>query len=162
MGGLPHWAKDTEMARHTYNARCETVATKPSYRDAWRLGRRCIIPVQAFYEPDWRSGKAVPTRISRADGLPMGVAGIWKGWKSSSGDILRSFSMLTIHAGEHPLMRCFHRPDDEKRMVVILEPHQFDDWLYVPVEQIWAFLQTFPAEKLVAQPAVGDRLATLL
>ncbi len=61
-----------------------------------------------------------------------------------------------------PLMRCFHRPDDEKRMVVILEPHQFDDWLYVPVEQIWAFLQTFPAEKLVAQPAVGDRLATLL
>lgn len=68
MGGLPHWAKDTEMARHTYNARSETVATKLSYRDAWRLGRRCIIPVQAFYEPDWRSGKAVPTRISRADG----------------------------------------------------------------------------------------------
>ena len=59
-------------------------------------------------------------------------------------------------------MRCFHRPEDEKRMLVILEPHQFDDWLYVPVEQIWAFLQTFPAEKLVAQPAVGDRLATLL
>lgn len=160
-GLVPHWAKDTAIARHTYNARSETVATKPSYRDAWRLGRRCIIPVQALYEPDWRSGKAVPTRICRADGLPMGVAGIWTGWKSPSGAILRSFSMLTIHAGAHPLMRCFHKPEDEKRMVVILEPHQFDDWLDAPVEQSWAFLQAFPAENLVAQQAVGGRPASL-
>ena len=154
--------KDATIARHTYNARAETVAEKPSYRDAWRLGRHCIIPVEAFYEPDWRSGKAVSTRTSRADGQPMGLAGIWTGWKSPSGEILRSFSMPTINADQHPLMSQFHKPDDEKRMMVILEPHQFDDWLYAPVEQSWAFLQAFPAEKLVAQPAVGDRLATLL
>ena len=79
-GLIPHWAKDMTIARLTYNARSETVPEKPSYRDAWRLGRRCIIPADAFYEPDWRSGKAVPTRISRADGEPMGLAGIWTGW----------------------------------------------------------------------------------
>ncbi|WP_202428153.1 SOS response-associated peptidase family protein [Malikia spinosa] len=41
-----------------------------------------IIPAEAFYEPDWRSGKAVPTRITRADRQPMGIAGIWMGWKA--------------------------------------------------------------------------------
>lgn len=149
-GLIPHWAKDATIARHTYNARAETVAEKPSYRDAWRLGRHCIIPVEGFYEPDWRSGNAVATRISRADGQPMGLAGIWTGWKSPSGEILRSFSMLTINADQHPLMNLFHKPTDEKRMVVILEPEQFEDWLDAPAQRSVEFLQAFPAEGLVA------------
>lgn len=148
-GLIPHWAKDATIARHTYNARAETVAEKPSYRDAWRLGRHCIIPVEAFYEPDWRSGKAVATRISRADGQPMGLAGIWTGWKSPSGEILRSFSMLTINADQHPVMNQFHKPTDEKRMVVILEPQQFDNWLAAPAHRSMEFLLAFPAEGLV-------------
>lgn len=147
-GLIPHWAKDATIARHTYNARAETVAEKPSYRDAWRLGRHCIIPVEAFYEPDWRSGRAVTTRISRADGQPMGLAGIWTGWKSPSGEILRSFSMLTINADQHPFMKQFHKPTDEKRMVVILEPDQFDDWLDAPAQRSMELLQAFPAEGL--------------
>ena len=77
LGLIPHWATDTTVARHMYNARSETVASKPSFRDAWRHGQRCIVPAEAFYEPDWRSGKAVPTRIARADGEPMGIAGLW-------------------------------------------------------------------------------------
>ena len=72
-GMIPHWAKDATVARRTYNARSETVAEKPSFRDAWRLARHCIIPAEAIYEPDWRSGKAVATRISRADGQPMAM-----------------------------------------------------------------------------------------
>lgn len=56
-GLVPHWAEDLKLARSTYNARTETVATKPSFRDAWRKSRHCIIPAAAFYEPDWRSGK---------------------------------------------------------------------------------------------------------
>lgn len=147
-GLIPHWAKDATIARHTYNARVETVADKPSYRDAWRLGRHCIIPVEAFYEPDWRSGRAVATRIRRADGRPMGLAGIWTGWKSPAGEILRSFSMLTINADQHPLMNQFHKPTDEKRMVVILEPEQFNDWLAAPAQRSMEFLQAFPAEGL--------------
>lgn len=128
-GLIPHWAKDDSFGRRTYNARSETVAVKPSYRDAWRLGRRCIIPAMAFYEPDWRSGRAVSTRISRADGQPMGIAGIWSGWKAPSGETVRSFSMLTVNADEHPLTNRFHKPGDEKRMVVILREDQFASWL---------------------------------
>ena len=51
-GLIPHWATDTKIARQTYNARSETVAVKPSYRDAWKKGHHCIIPADAFYEPD--------------------------------------------------------------------------------------------------------------
>jgi putative SOS response-associated peptidase YedK len=112
-GLIPHWARDMTIARHTYNARSETVTAKPSYRDAWRLGRRCIIPADAFYEPDWRSGKAVPTRISRADGRPMGIAGIWTGWRAPDGRIVRSYSMLTVNADDHPLMKQFHKPQHD-------------------------------------------------
>ena len=76
-GLVPHWAKDEKFGRRTFNARSETAATLPSFRDAWRKRHRCIIPAEAIFEPDWRSGKAVPTRITRADGEPMGIAGLW-------------------------------------------------------------------------------------
>lgn len=150
-GLIPHWAADTKIARSTYNARSETVAEKPSYRDAWRLGRRCIIPADAFYEPDWRSGKAIPTKISRVDGKPMGIAGLWTGWKSPSGDILRSYTMLTINADTHPLMRLLHKPTDEKRMVVILPDDQYDDWLSADGNVSREFLREYPAELLTAE-----------
>jgi putative SOS response-associated peptidase YedK len=149
-GLIPHWSKDMTIARRTYNARSETVAEKPSYRDAWRLGRRCIIPAEAFYEPDWRSGKAVPTRIARADGQPMGVAGIWTGWRSPDGSIVRSYSMLTINADDHPLMRQFHKPQDEKRMVVILPEERYQDWLYAPLDRASEFLQQYPTDALIS------------
>jgi len=67
-GLIPHWATDVNIGRQTYNARSETVAAKPSFRDAWKNAQHCIIPVDAFFEPDWRSGKAIPTRISCAGG----------------------------------------------------------------------------------------------
>ena len=120
-GLIPHWAKDTTISRNTYNSRSETVHEKPSYRDAWRLARHCIIPAEAIYEPDWRSGRAVPTRISRADGKPMGIAGLWSVWKNPGGETTYSYTMLTINADQHPFMRQFHKPDDEKRSVVILQ-----------------------------------------
>lgn len=119
-GLIPHWATDTTIARHTFNARSETVATKPSFRHAWRNDQRCIIPAEAFYEPDWRSGKAVTTRITRADDESMGIAGFWSSWKSSKGEFVQSFTMLTINADGHQLMNQFHKPTDEKRMVVVL------------------------------------------
>jgi putative SOS response-associated peptidase YedK len=58
-GLIPHWSKDATIARRTYNARSETVHEKPSFRDAWKAARHCLIPAEAIYEPDWRSGKAV-------------------------------------------------------------------------------------------------------
>jgi len=149
-GLVPHWSPDTRITRFTYNARSETVANKPSFREAWKQGQHCIIPVDAFYEPDWRSGKPIPTRIARADGEPMGIAGLWSLWKSPQGDVVHSYTMLTINATEHRLMRHFHKPADEKRMVVILPDDHYDAWLQAGPDHSRAFLRPFPAEQLVA------------
>jgi len=149
-GLLPHWAKDAKLARSTFNARSETVHEKPSFRDAWRRNQHCIIPADAIFEPDWRSGKAVATRITRTDGEPMAIAGLWSWWRSPEGPIVLSFTMLTINADAHPLMRNMHRPNEEKRMVVVLPQAAQDDWLDAPAHQSMALLQPYPANKLVA------------
>jgi putative SOS response-associated peptidase YedK len=148
-GLVPHWSTDTAITRSTYNARSETVAEKPSFRDAWKCGQHCIIPADAIFEPDWRSGKAVATRIARKDGEPIGIAGLWSCWKSPKGDVF-SFTMLTINADAHELMRQFHKPVDEKRMVVILEPHRYAAWLDAHSASSMDFLQPYPANLLTA------------
>ncbi|MFN5699482.1 MAG: SOS response-associated peptidase [Betaproteobacteria bacterium] len=145
-GLLPHWAKDDKFARHTYNARSETVAEKPSFRDAWRKARHCIIPAQAIYEPDWRSGKSVPTRITRADGQALGIAGLWDAWRSPQGNWVHSYTMLTINADGHPFMNRFHKPGDEKRMVVVLPEDQYGAWLEASADDARRFIQAYPAE----------------
>lgn len=150
-GLIPHWTTDTKIVRSTYNARSETAAEKPSFRDSWRAGRHCIIPADAFYEPDWRSGKAIPTRISRVDGKPMGIAGLWSAWKSPKGEIIHSYTMLTINADTHPLMHLFHKPTDEKRMVVVLQDDQYSDWLNAEQDDSRGFLREYPAELLTAE-----------
>lgn len=149
-GLVPHWATDIKLARSTYNARSETIAVKPSFRDAWKKSRHCIIPATAIYEPDWRSGKAVPTRISRADGLPMGIAGLWDSWKQPDGAWLHSYTMITINADSHELMKSFHKPADEKRMVVILPEAAYGDWLDAPPDISMDFMRAYPADHLVA------------
>jgi putative SOS response-associated peptidase YedK len=63
-------------------------------------------------------------------------------------------SMLTINADGHPLMQRFHRPTDEKRMLVILRPDQYDEWLHCPVEEAPGFFTRYPAERLVARAAL--------
>lgn len=158
-GLVPHWAEDLKLAKRTYNARSETVAEKPSFREAWRRGQHCIVPAVSFFEPDWRSGKAVPTRIRRADGHPMGLAGLWSWWKSPDGDLVHSFTILTINADEHLLMRLFHRPVDEKRMVVVLPEEHYDDWLNAPPELSMGFMCAYPADRLCAEPAPAARPA---
>lgn len=158
-GLIPHWSKDATIARRTYNARSETVHEKPSYRDAWKLGRHCIIPAEAIYEPDWRTGKAVPARISRADGKPMGIAGLWAAWKSPAGDLIHSYTMLTINADNHPFMRQYHKPDDEKLMIVILNEDAYDAWLQAQASESRDFLRQFPADNLVADQPQKSLLA---
>jgi putative SOS response-associated peptidase YedK len=156
-GLVPHWAKDLKIARNTYNARSETVAEKPSFRDAWRRAQHCIIPAEAFFEPDWRSGKAVATCIQRADGQPMGIAGLWTSWRSPTGETLHSYTMLTISAEAHALMQQFHKPADEKRMVVILQPDQYAAWLSATAANSPDFLQAYPAEQLQASSVTPQK-----
>ena len=150
--GLVHrWAQDTKITRHTYNARSENVDEKPSFRDAWRKGQRCIIPAEAYFEPDWRSGQAVPTKIMRTDGEPMEIAGLWSWWKSPNGETTFSFTMLTIIAADQWLMNRFHKATDEKRMVVVLPDSAYGAWLDAPVESQPELLRPYAAELLAAQ-----------
>lgn len=152
-GMLPHWA-DLKLARHTYNARSETAASKPSFRHAVAKRQWCIVPAASFFEPNYETGKAVRWRIARDDGVPMGLAGLWE-WRPNGGPDDRplvSFTMLTINADAHPLMQRFHRPEDEKRMVVVLREDQYRPWLQAAGE-IADFLLPYPAGGLVAEPA---------
>lgn len=148
-GLVPHWATDTKITRSTYNCRSETAAVKPSFRDAYKRQQRCIIPADAFYEPDWRTGKAIATRIEHVSGDPLGIAGLWSSWKDPKDGWWHSFSMLTINADAHPLMNQFHKPTDEKRMVAILAPQRYQDWLEAQSD-INGFMVPFDAEQLRA------------
>jgi putative SOS response-associated peptidase YedK len=132
---VPDFIAKVEWARNTYNARCETVDTKSTYKKAWAEGHRCIIPSEAFYEPNYGSGGPVRWRICKANGEPMGIAGICRKYSSHDGQEMFAFSMLTVNADDHPFMKQFHAPSDEKRMVVILEPTDFEGWLTYPITE---------------------------
>ena len=146
-GLIPHWTTDATIGRRTYNARSETVASKPSFRDAWNNGQHCIIPADAIFETDWRSGEAIQTRISRIDLEPIGIAGPWSAWNAPNGQ-MHSFTMLTINADQHPLTSQFHKPRDEKRMVVILPQDSYDRWLHAGPEVSMEMMRPFPADQL--------------
>lgn len=156
-GLVPHWAADTKITKSTFNARSETAATKPAFRDAWKKVHHCIIPAEAIYEPDWRSGKAVPTRISTLDGSPLGIAGPWSFWQSEKAEVVYSFTMLTINAEAHPLMQNFHRLIHEKRMVVILPPERYQDWLAATPGGSMEFMVPFAADALQSAAAVPGK-----
>lgn len=153
-GLLPPWAKDPKFARKTYNARTETVATLPSYRRPWRLRQFCLVPTLGFYEPNYESGKAERWLIRRVDDTPFALAGIWEARRDEAGLVQHSFSMLTINADTHPLMRRFHGPEDEKRSVVVVPPDDYTAWLHAAAEeQARGLLRPFPAADFTAEPA---------
>ena len=136
----------------TFNARSETAAKSFTFGNAWRRGQKCIVPAEAIFEPDWRSGKAVATRFSRADGAPLGIAGLWDRYRDAAGQWQESYTMLTINADQDPLFKHYHQAGKEKRMVVILPEGAYDYWLTAPVADTREFLVPYPAERLVAEP----------
>jgi putative SOS response-associated peptidase YedK len=85
----------------------------------------------------------------------MGIAGLWDAWKTSDGAWLHSYTMLTINADHHGLLKAFHKPTDEKRMVVILPEGSYGDWLCAPAQLSMAFMQAYPADRLVAASATA-------
>ncbi len=154
-GLLPGFAKEIVYGKKTYNAKAETIARLPSFRSAWRVGQRCVIPAEAIFEPYYESDDSKPVRyrIQQPGEVPLGLAGIWEKWANTeTGEDLFSFAMITINADRHPVMSRFHRPGDEKRMVVILDPEDYDDWLTCPVHEAPRFLQQWMGQ-LDAYPA---------
>jgi len=154
-GLVPQWVKSASDAKlrstKMVNARSETVTTSNNFRDAWLAGQRCIVPMMAFFEDDWRSGKAVPTRITRVDGKPMGVAGIWERWAKDGAEII-SFTLLTVNANSHALLHRYQQNGNEKRMPVILGEGAYDAWLNTKPEKAREFMRAYSASLLTANP----------
>ncbi|MDI1268420.1 MAG: SOS response-associated peptidase family protein [Polaromonas sp.] len=155
-GLVPRWVKSASDAKlrstKLVNARSETVTTSNNFRDAWLAGQRCIVPMMAFMEDDWRSGKAVSTRIARVDGKPMGVAGLWESWTGADGEVIISYTLLTVNANSHALMSRYQQPGNEKRMVAILNEGASDAWLSARPEKAREFMRAYPANWLTANP----------
>ena len=120
-GLLPSWTKDPAGARRPINARAETVAISGMFRSAFKA-RRCLVSADAFYE--WRKsgGSKQPFAFARADGQPTVFAGLWEGFRWPSGEVTRTFCIITTEA--NGLMTPVH-----DRMPVILEPADWSLWL---------------------------------
>lgn len=139
----------------TNNARSETVATRPTYRDAWAAGRRCLVPAAWYQEPNWETGRNIWWRLARADSQPWAIAGLWSEWTDpATGEILPNFTVLTVNCDGHPLLGRLHKPvpelpDDaqDKRSLVPLEPGQWAIWLHGSVDEVRSLLVAPPADR---------------
>jgi len=138
-GLVPTWAENINFSRHSFHANIETVTKKPNFRDAWKLGHHCIIPVQCVYYPIWKNGRSAIARIHQKNGHAMGVAGLWSYWNSPSG-LVYSFAMLTTNGDLSPIMHSMYRSFEEKRMILTLPPHRFKEWLSLPSDQSLDFI----------------------
>ena len=116
------WKKKAKETPATFNARAETVAEKPMFRDAFKT-RRCLIPASGYYE--WRSeaGGKQPYYFTASDGSPLTMAGLWDEWKDvETGQPLRSCAMIITEANDFV-------SDYHDRMPVLLPPGQHEPWL---------------------------------
>lgn len=120
-GLVPRWAKDASGAARLINARSETLAEKPSFREAFQK-RRCLVPMDGFYEWAADSNPKQPFAVALRGGAPMAVAGLWEGWKQPDGSWLRSYSVITCAAAGRQVLL-------HPRMPVILPPEDWSVWL---------------------------------
>lgn len=148
----------------TNNARAETVASRPTYKAAWKAGRRCLIPAAWYQEPNWETGRNIWWRLRRADGAPWALAGLWSEWVDpSSGEIVPSYTMITVNCDGHALLGRLHKPDpalpsdaQDKRSVVVVDEADWRDWLEGDESKARALLRP-PDESLFDD---GDRRRT--
>ena len=159
-GLIPWWSKDAKSGSRLFNARCETAATRASFREAFRE-RRIIVPADGFYE--WRrlkTGGKVPNYFTRADGAPLAFAGLAERWRDKAAPEgtppIRSCTIITAPGG--PDMHGIH-----DRMPVILDPSTFDVWLdpaNEDVEELKALLRPAAAGTVVHH-RVGPRIGNV-
>ena len=160
-GLLPTFATEVQYGRKTYNCRSETVHQLASFRPAWGAGQRCVIPVDAVYEPDYETGKAIRWKIFQAGGEPLGVAGVYRRWKNPVGGHLYTFTMLTMNCDAHPFYKRFHKPGDEKRIPIFLRRDEYIPWLTAKVDDASAFFKLFGGQ-LVGEPAPLARVPKMV
>jgi len=146
-GLVPSWADDPSMGNRMINARAETAATRPAFRDAMKR-RRCLVPADGFYEWQKQEGSArkQPHLIRMADDRPFGFAGLWDTWRRGD-EMLETFTILTTSPNE--LVAPIH-----DRMPVIVASQDFDRWLDPKVDAagVADLLKPCPAEQMRAGP----------
>jgi putative SOS response-associated peptidase YedK len=144
-GLIPSWSKDMSVASKLINARGETVAQKPSFRDAYQE-RRCLIPVDGFYE--WRKEGDIkqPFRIGFRGGKPFVFAGLWEFWTvpegaDNAGETIETYTIVTTDANDR--LAPIHR-----RMPVIVDPADFDRWLTGDPAEAANVIRAFPPDDM--------------
>jgi len=152
---VPHWASDKKkFGLRTYNARSETVAKNSVIVQRGKSAIFGLAIMESFYEPSWETGKAIRWRIKRADAEPVAVAFILERFiDKESGEIMFSFSMLTINADNHPIMKHFHKSEDVKRSVVVLSDSDYLSWLHANIVDAKGLLNLAPDGFLLAEEA---------
>lgn len=151
-GLVPRWAKDPSIGAKMINARSETIADKPSFRNAFRR-HRCLIPADGFYE--WKavqSGKQ-PIHIAMNDGQPFGFAGLYERWLATDGAVLDTCTILTTQAND--LLRPLH-----ERMPVIVAPESYARWLDAADGDVADLFTPYPAHAMTWYP-VSARVNTV-
>ena len=140
-GLIPFWAKEPKPM---INARAETAAEKPSFRNALRE-RRCLIPASGYFEWAKEEGQKNPYYIRLKDGTPFAFAGLWEEWTSTEGEIRSTCAILTIVANS--LIKKIHH-----RMPVMLTPSRGAMWLELSEGAVSSekLLRPFPADKMEA------------
>jgi putative SOS response-associated peptidase YedK len=126
-GLIPSWAKDVSIRKNTMNARMETIAEKPSFRNSVR--NRCLVLVDGFYEWQWldeKGKKKQKYELTMQDNEAFAMAGLWNEWvDKETGEVVPTFTILTTEADE--LMAHIH--NSKKRMPVILSANEEMQWL---------------------------------
>ena len=144
-GLIPHWAKNASIGSRMINARGETVAEKPAFRDALRR-RRCLVLADGFYEWQRTGGARRPMRIVMRSGEPFAFAGLWSVWRDPSGNAVPSCAIITTAAND--LLRPIH-----DRMPVVLPKDLEELWLDLSVEdasRLTSIMAPYPADALEA------------
>ena len=144
-GLIPFWAKDTSISYKLINARAEGIDAKPSFREAFKRGRRCLIAADGFYEWQKKGAAKQPRRITLKDGEPFAFAGLWERWeKAPDGMPIESCTIITTAANQ--LLRPLH-----DRMPVILPPDDYAAWLGEDAARdVAELLQPYPSEEMRA------------
>ena len=145
-GIVPHWSKEPKTKYSTINARIESVAEKPAYRNAFKH-HRCLIPADGFYEWKVVDGRKVPHHIRMRDGEVFALAGLWDRWEGE-GETLESCSIIVMPANE--VMKPLH-----ERMPAIIAPAHYDLWLDPRITdkaEIMGYLNSAPANQLMTYP----------
>src|SRR4051812_46812600 len=121
-GLIPHWAENAKSASRMFNARSETLSRSPAFADALRR-KRCLVPVDAFYEWQRLDGRRQPFTIARSDRDPLALAGLWSGWRDPvSNTVVRTFTVVTTSPNEQ--LGWLH-----DRMPVVIPRSAWDIWL---------------------------------